>query len=122
MGPIIVAFCAYRLFWYRFRSWYSWAILSLNICAQAGGFVVMTLQVFLNHRLKSVEHLPGRVLTYQAINTFIDDVFAFCIRMPEVQKYSVFRDDIVFLICCGQRWLYRNKALTKVTEDRAKTD
>jgi hypothetical protein len=26
--------------------------------------------------------------------------------MPEVQKYSVFRDDIVFLVCCYQRWIY----------------
>ena len=58
-------------------------------------------------RLKSVEHLPWRALTYQAINTFIDDVFTLCIRMPEVQKYSVFRDDIVFLVCCYQRYIYR---------------
>ena len=67
----------------------------------------MTPQVFMNYRLKSVEHLPWKALTYQAINTFIDDIFMMCIRMPEVQKYSVFRDDIIFVICCYQRWLYR---------------
>merc|ERR1712048_1263907 len=115
--PVLAAFCAYRLVWHQFRSWYSWFVLSLNICAQAGGFVVMTPQVFLNHRLKSVDHMPWRVLTYQAINTFIDDVFAFCIRMPEVQKYSVFRDDIIFIICCVQRWLYR-----KPTKDHTKEE
>lgn len=107
--PVVIAFCLYRLVFYRFRSWYSWAVLSLAVCSQAGGFVVMTPQVFMNHRLKSVEHLPWRALTYQAINTFIDDVFALCVRMPEIQKYSAFRDDIVFIICCGQRWLYRKK-------------
>merc|ERR1712083_906597 len=105
--PVVASFCAYRLIYYRFRSWYSWLVLSLAVCSQMGGFVVMTPQVFMNYRLKSVEHLPWRALTYQAINTFIDDIFMLCIRMPEIQKYSVFRDDIIFIICCVQRWLYR---------------
>jgi hypothetical protein len=121
--PLIIAFSAYRLVYQRFRSWYSWAVLTLNICAQAGGFVVMTPQVFMNHRLKSVEHLPWKVLTYQAINTFIDDIFALCIRMPEVQKYSVFRDDIVFLICCFQRWLYKKpKTIADAPSDKPKDE
>jgi len=107
--PAIAAFSIYRLVWHQFRSWYSWAVLSLAVCSQMGGFVVMTPQVFMNYRLKSVEHLPWRVLTYQAINTFIDDVFVLCIRMPEIQKYSVFRDDIVFAVCCIQRWMYRKR-------------
>lgn len=109
--PVMIAFSVYKLIYFRFRSWYSWAVLSLAVCAQTGGFVVMTPQVFMNYRLKSVEHLPWRALTYQAINTFIDDVFVLCIRMPEVQKYSVFRDDIIFLICCFQRWLYTKRPL-----------
>lgn len=107
--PAIAAFCSYRLVTQKFRSWYSWLVLSLAICSQIGGFVIMTPQVFLNYRLKSVEHLPWRALTYQAINTFIDDLFVLCIRMPEVQKYSVFRDDIIFLICLVQRFLYAKR-------------
>eukprot|EP00929_Paragymnodinium_shiwhaense_P105406 TRINITY_DN70401_c0_g1_i1.p1 TRINITY_DN70401_c0_g1~~TRINITY_DN70401_c0_g1_i1.p1 ORF type:complete len:608 (-),score=137.76 TRINITY_DN70401_c0_g1_i1:121-1944(-) len=107
--PIIAIVCGYRLVNHRYRSWYSWIILSLAICSQTAGFVVMTPQVFMNYRLKSVDHLPWRVLSYQAVNTFIDDVFMLCIRMPEVQKYSVFRDDIVFIICCIQRWMYKGR-------------
>lgn len=118
--PVICSFCAYRLIYYRFRSWYSWIVLSLAVCAQMGGFVVMTPQVFMNWRLKSVEHLPWKALTYQAINTFIDDIFMLCIRMPEVQKYSVFRDDIIFVICLVQRWLYR-KPEKVATADTAGT-
>jgi hypothetical protein len=105
--PLVAAFAGYRLIYHEFRSWYSWAILTLAVASQTAGFVIMTPQVFMNYRLKSVEHLPWRALTYQAINTFIDDVFTLCIRMPEVQKYSVFRDDIVFLVCCYQRYIYR---------------
>merc|ERR1719195_178364 len=117
--PVIASFCAYRLVYHRCRSWYSWLVLSLAVCAQMGGFVVMTPQVFMNYRLKSVEHLPWRALTYQAINTFIDDIFMLCIRMPEIQKYSVFRDDIIFVICCVQRWLYRKPSAAELKADDA---
>merc|ERR1712070_1367502 len=61
--PVILAVSCYRLMYHKFRSWYSWVVLSLAICAQMGGFVIMTPQVFLNYRLKSVEHLPWKVLT-----------------------------------------------------------
>eukprot|EP00747_Dinoflagellata_sp_TGD_P023406 gnl/TRDRNA2_/TRDRNA2_129779_c1_seq1.p1 gnl/TRDRNA2_/TRDRNA2_129779_c1~~gnl/TRDRNA2_/TRDRNA2_129779_c1_seq1.p1 ORF type:complete len:283 (+),score=52.19 gnl/TRDRNA2_/TRDRNA2_129779_c1_seq1:30-851(+) len=107
--PVIGGFSAYRLIRHQFRSWYSWIVQSVAICAQAGGFVVMTPQVFMNYRFKTAEHLPWKALTYQAINTFIDDIFMLCIRMPEIQKYSVFRDDIVFVVLCIQRWMYRKK-------------
>lgn len=117
--PVMAAFCVYRLVHQKFRSWYSWFVLSLAVCAQIGGFVIMTPQVFMNHRLKSVEHLPWKALTYQAINTFIDDVFTLCIRMPEIQKYSVFRDDIVFIACCVQRWMYRKPSARPAAADGA---
>jgi len=42
----------------------------------------MTPQLFINYKLKSVAHLPWRMLTYKALNTFIDDMFAFIIKMP----------------------------------------
>merc|ERR1712187_225940 len=116
--PVLVAVCMYRLIHMKFRSWYSWIVLSLAICSQTCGFVVMTPQVFMNYRLKSVEHLPWRALTYQAINTFIDDVFVLCIRVPEVQKYSVFRDDIIFVIRCVQRWLYRARRHAELPEKK----
>ena len=66
----------------------------------------MTPQLFLNYKLKSVAHLPWRVLVYKFINTFIDDLFAFIIRMPTMARLSCFRDDIVFFVYLYQRWLY----------------
>lgn len=38
------------------------------------GFVMMTPQLFINYKLKSVAHLPWRAMIYKSINTFIDDV------------------------------------------------
>ena len=64
-------------------------------------------QLYLNYKMKSVAHLPWRQLTYKFLNTIIDDLFAFVIKMPLLHRLSVFRDDIVFLIYLYQRWIYR---------------
>lgn len=57
----------------------------------------MTPQLFINYKLKSVAHLPWRMLTYKALNTFIDDMFAFVIKMPTMYRIGCFRDG-----GCGQ--------------------
>ena len=67
----------------------------------------MTPQLFINYRLKSVAHLPWKFFMYKALNTFIDDLFAFIIKMPTLHRMSCFRDDIVFLIFLYQRWIYK---------------
>lgn len=55
-------------------------------------------QLYLNYKLKSVAHLPWRQMTYKFLNTIIDDLFAFVIKMPTLHRLAVFRDDIIFLI------------------------
>ena len=67
----------------------------------------MTPQLFINYKLKSVAHLPWRMMTYKALNTFIDDIFAFVIKMPTMYRIGCFRDDIVFFIFLYQRYIYR---------------
>ena len=51
-----------------------------------------TPQLFINYKLKSVAHLPWRMMTYKALNTFIDDIFAFVIKMPTLYRLGCFRD------------------------------
>lgn len=51
-------------------------------------------------------HTPTRP-RYKALNTFIDDLFAFIIKMPTLHRMSCFRDDIVFMVFLYQRWVYR---------------
>ena len=67
----------------------------------------MTPQLFINYKLKSVAHLNFKFFMYKALNTFIDDLFAFIIRMPTLHRMSCFRDDIVFAVFLYQRWIYR---------------
>ena len=66
-----------------------------------------TVQLYINYRLKSVAHMPWRQMTYKFLNTIIDDLFAFVIKMPLMHRLSVFRDDVVFLIMLYQRWIYK---------------
>ena len=39
--------------------------------------------------MKSVAHLPWRMMTYKALNTFIDDLFAFVIQMPMLYRIGL---------------------------------
>merc|ERR1719225_1702296 len=70
------------------------------------GFIMMTPQLFINYKLKSVAHLPWRMMTYKALNTFIDDIFAFVIKMPTMYRIACFRD-VVFFIFLYQRYIYK---------------
>lgn len=59
------------------------------------GFITMTPQLFINYKMKSVAHLPWRMLTYKALNTFIDDLFAFVIKMPMMYRIGCLRDGTI---------------------------
>uniref|UniRef100_A0A0D6QVL4 Uncharacterized protein n=1 Tax=Araucaria cunninghamii TaxID=56994 RepID=A0A0D6QVL4_ARACU len=96
----------YSLKYERHKSWYSWILSSLTSCVYMFGFIMMCPQLFINYKLKSVAHLPWRQMTYKFLNTIIDDLFAFVIKMPILHRLSVFRDDIIFLIYLYQRWIY----------------
>lgn len=127
--PCIVGYCIYSLLYDTHRSWYSWILSSLvgavytfgtyyNMSHHSIGFITMTPQLFINYKLKSVAHMPWRMMVYKSLNTFIDDLFAFVIKMPMLHRLSCFRDgvyldvpcyvlDIIFFIFLYQRWVYR---------------
>ncbi|KAE8126176.1 hypothetical protein FH972_020919 [Carpinus fangiana] len=103
-----LAICSsiYSLMYERHKSWYSWILSSLTSCVYMFGFIMMCPQLFINYKLKSVAHLPWRQMTYKFLNTIIDDLFAFVIKMPTLHRLSVFRDDVIFMIYLYQRWKY----------------
>eukprot|EP00325_Prymnesiales_sp_UTEX-LB-985_P003634 CAMPEP_0174712754 /NCGR_PEP_ID=MMETSP1094-20130205/13649_1 /TAXON_ID=156173 /ORGANISM="Chrysochromulina brevifilum, Strain UTEX LB 985" /LENGTH=412 /DNA_ID=CAMNT_0015911853 /DNA_START=173 /DNA_END=1409 /DNA_ORIENTATION=+ len=109
-GPLlllVVGYSGHSLVTGYHRGWYAWLIESLVALVYGGGFIVMTPQLFINYRLKSVAHLNWKFFMYKALNTFIDDLFAFIIKMPTLHRMSCFRDDIVFGIFLYQRYIYR---------------
>lgn len=105
--PLVGGYAVYSLLYQTHKSWYSWILNSLVGAVYTFGFILMCPQLYLNYKLKSVAHLPWRQMTYKFLNTIIDDLFAFVIKMPLLHRLSVFRDDLVFLVYLYQRWIYR---------------
>ncbi|KVI08102.1 Cleft lip and palate transmembrane 1 [Cynara cardunculus var. scolymus] len=103
---LVACSSVYSLMYETHKSWYSWILSSLTSCVYMFGFIMMCPQLFINYKLKSVAHMPWRQMTYKFLNTIIDDLFAFVIKMPILHRLSVFRDDVIFLIYLYQRWAY----------------
>jgi len=105
-GPLLLGVAAKSLVFDKHTGWYSWILSSVVSGVYAFGFALMTPQLYINWKLKSVSHLPWTYLCYKATNTFIDDLFAFVIKMPTMHRVACFRDDIVFGVYVWQRWTY----------------
>nr|CAG4643808.1 EOG090X032C [Lepidurus arcticus] len=105
--PLLIGYAVYSLIYEEHKGWYSWVLNMMYGFLLTFGFIMMTPQLFINYKLKSVAHLPWRMLTYKALNTFVDDLFSFVIRMPTLYRIGCFRDDIVFFIFLYQRYIYR---------------
>lgn len=71
-----------------------------------------------NYKLKSVKHLPWRAMVYRSLNTFIDDLFAFVVKMPTLHRLACFRDDIIFFILLYQRWIYPVDHTRRLGDDK----
>ncbi|KAK2496091.1 hypothetical protein MC885_004855, partial [Smutsia gigantea] len=100
--PLLGCYAVYSLLYLEHKGWYSWVLSMLY-----GFLLTFGAELFINYKLKSVAHLPWRMLTYKALNTFIDDLFAFVIKMPVMYRIGCLRDDVVFFIYLYQRWIYR---------------
>ncbi|TEA22786.1 Cleft lip and palate transmembrane protein 1-like protein [Colletotrichum sidae] len=105
--PLLIAYAVYSLVYETHKSWYSYVISTLVGAVYAYGFLLMVPSLYINYRLKSVAHMPGKAMMYKFLNTFIDDLFAFTIKMPFLHRLSTFRDDVIFFIYIYQRWAYK---------------
>merc|ERR1712050_595891 len=106
LSPFIAGYGIYSLVVDCHKGWYSYFLSFAASCVYSLGFVLMTPQVFINYKHKSVAYLPWKKCVYRALCTFIDDLFALIIRMPTMHRLSCFRDDVVFVIYLFQRWKY----------------
>lgn len=102
-------------------SYYPFILKNLVAFIHAVGFINMTPQIYINYKMKSVEFLPWKAMIYQFLNTIIDDLFAFAVKMPTLQRISVFRDDLIFVIYLVQKWIYR-KNVRREEEEKVKKD
>ena len=113
--PMCAAYALYDLYHNEHRGWWSWIISSLVGSIYVFGFISMTPQLYINYKLKSVAAMPWKQMSYKFLNTIIDDLFAFVIKMPTLHRLSVFRDDVIFIAFLYQRRIYRVDS-TRVNE------
>jgi hypothetical protein len=66
----------------------------------------MLPQLYINYKLQTVAHLPVKSFMYKIFNTFIDDIFAFIVKMPLKHKIMTLRDDLVFFGFVYQWYVY----------------
>lgn len=107
MYPLMGIYTVYSAIYNSHKSWYSFILNTLVGGIYLFGFVKMTPQLYINYKLKSVEHMPKDALFYKFLNTIIDDLFSFIITMPTMHRLSCFRDDVIFVIYIYQRWIYK---------------
>lgn len=105
--PLILAYAVYALLYKTHKSWYSFVIETLVGSVYAYGFLMLVPSIYINYRLKSVAHMSKKAMTYKFLNTFIDDLFAFVIKMPWLHRLATLRDDIIFFVYLYQTWIYR---------------
>ena len=105
--PLLGAYAVYSLIYDSHKSWYSFVITTLVGSVYAYGFLMMVPSLYINYRLKSVAHIPSRAMTYKFLNTFIDDLFAFTIRMPTLHRLATLRDDVIFFVWLYQKYKYK---------------
>jgi hypothetical protein len=105
--PLLLAYAGYSLVYETHKSWYSFIIATLVGSVYAYGFLMMVPSLYINYRLKSVAHMPAKAMTYKFLNTFIDDLFAFTIKMPTLHRLATLRDDVIFFVYIYQAWAYK---------------
>lgn len=105
--PLLIAYAIYSLVYETHKSWYSFIIATLVGSVYTYGFLMMVPSLYINYRLKSVAHMPAKAMTYKFLNTFIDDLFAFTIKMPTLHRLATLRDDVIFFVYLYQSWKYK---------------
>ena len=68
--PLAVGYAIYSVMYNEHKGYYSFIISTMVSFIYTFGFIMMCPQLYLNYKLKSVAHLPWRMLTYKFLNTF----------------------------------------------------
>ena len=125
--PIGVIYLGYRIYYYSDNivknNWKSVVIFIIEyiyFLLNVFGFILLTPQIYLNYKLKSVEHLTMKAMTYKFLNTIIDDLYAFAVKTPTMYRIFCFRDDVIFVIYIYQIFKYRRNSRAEQIEKQKK--
>ena len=65
--PLLAAYAGYSLMYEEHKSWYSFIIVTLVGSVYAYGFLMMIPSLYINYRLQSVAHMPGKTMMYKVL-------------------------------------------------------
>ena len=105
--PGLLLYSLYSANYHGHRGWYSFLIQCQWQYIHFVGFIMMAPQIFINYKMKSAVPLLWRTFIFKFFSTITDDLLAFVLPMPALQRLACFCDDIVFVILLYQRWAYR---------------
>ncbi|UZJ55426.1 hypothetical protein CBS101457_004746 [Exobasidium rhododendri] len=105
-APLLVFYTIYSAVYDKHKGAWSFTIGTLCSFVYAFGFVSLIPQLIVNYKLKSTAGMSSKVFVFKILGTFVDDLFAFAIKMPLLHRLACFRDDLVFMVFLYQRWAY----------------
>ena len=65
--PLLGAYAVYSLMYDTHKSWYSFVVTTLVGSVYAYGFLMMVPALYINYRLQSVAHMPGKTMMYKVL-------------------------------------------------------
>lgn len=113
--PLCISGAIFSLAYLRQKCYFSWLLNTLVTGVYALGFLTMAPQLFINHKLRSVSHLQGAVLTYRGVNTLVSDLCCAAsflnpaLSLTSSHQLCCFRDELFFLLYLYQRRKYGSK-------------
>lgn len=81
--PLLIGYSAYSLVQSSHKSFYSWILTSAVGFVYAFGFVMMTPQLFINYKMKSVAHMPWKAMV---LHNFLIIFISF--NFPPLIRYT----------------------------------
>ncbi|KDN53347.1 CLPTM1-domain-containing protein [Tilletiaria anomala UBC 951] len=106
MTPILIGWTIYSALYQTHKGYWSFFIGTLTSFVYAFSFSSMIPQLIVNHKLRSTAGMNTKTFVFKFLTTIVDDLFAFCIKMPTLHRLACFRDDAVFVIFLYQRWKF----------------
>ena len=98
--PLLGGYTIYSALYQTHKGWWSFIIGTLCSFVYMFSFSTLIPQLIVNYKLKSTAGMSSKTFVYKILGTFVDDFFAFAIKMPVLHRLACFRDDIVFFVFC----------------------
>lgn len=109
MYPVIMVWGVYSLLKHPQRSWWSWFVKTAAYGVYLYGFVAMLPQLYINHRLKSVAHMPWKVMMYKACAVQL------CVLLDAADALLCRCSTRSSMTCSPSQWRVRRSGLGEIS-------